>query len=284
MNVDSRGVARGCCNFPGCSCSCYAVSSIPGEMKCSKCYHPPGRHAKSSMTMPVPQSVSDESGSDSQDDNEPSPQPVPTITKIISSFTKAKPPQRESPHPRPRDDAWATSVPRPPSTKKQSLERVPTCIHPNCNKEAFFDLNTREESVYCNDHMHMPTGIVSPEDLHNDFSGAMFITDGDSDTRPPTSHDFVIPDQTQELTSLTSLAPSQIVFPLPMPAECSQTTFHPSQSTPNLSLQHQLPHTMSLPSAMPLAAMAQPLQIPVQSPQVPTPAPKPGTFSRTFTA
>lgn len=283
--MDSRGVARGCCNVPGCSCSCYAVSST-GEMKCSKCDHPPGRHAKSSMTMPVPQSVSDESGSDSEDDTEPSPQPVFTITKILSPFTIKAKPQRESPHPRPRD-AWAdgaVSVPRPPSTKKQSLQRVPTCIHPNCDKEAFFDLNTREESVYCNDHMHMPTsGIVSPEDLHTHFSSAMFVTDGDSDMTmqlPPqstTSHAFVIPDQPQEL----SLAPSQTVFPSLMQAECLQPVFHPSQSAPNLSLRPQLPHTKSLQSAMPLAAMAQPPQVPVQPPQIP---PKPGIFSRIFTA
>lgn len=268
MNVDSRGVARGCCNVPGCSCSCYAVRT--GEMKCSKCDHPPGRHAKSSMTMPVPQSVSVESGSDSQDDNEPSPQPVLTITKILSPFTVKARPQRESPHSRPRD-AWVdgvVSVPRPPSTKKQSLQRVRTCIHPNCDKEAFFDLNTGEESDYCNDHMHMPRGIVPPEDLHTHFSGAMFVTDGDSDMTMQ-----LPPDQPQELLSLA--APSQIVFPPSMPA---QPVFHPSQSTPNLSLHHQLTPTKSLPSAMPLAAMPQPPQVPVQPPQIP------GIFSMIFTA
>ena len=40
-NIDSRGVSRGRCVFPGCACSCY---SREPSGKCASCTHPPAKH------------------------------------------------------------------------------------------------------------------------------------------------------------------------------------------------------------------------------------------------
>ena len=247
MSVDSRGVTRGCCNAPGCSCSSYAGKNSSG-MKCDKCGHPPGKHAKTSMTT-VPtavQSVSDDEllVSDSGSDDEPTSQPITLSSmRFPSDVTEVSPPR--PPRPRPSSsrtspksasrDAWSAprSAPRP---KRTSLAHV--CRYPNCSAPSFFDLNTREESVYCETHMssRSPVAIHTEQSLNH----AVFLTDGDSEPMmlsQQSTHVGTIDLLTESLPSQFHTVPRQssnVPLPTPRLVKTEQQLFHPSQSAPNL--------------------------------------------------
>ena len=133
--VDSRGVARGCCNFPGCSCFGYDGTGSNGG-KCDRCGHPPPRHAKTSMMAPAqstpsPQPVMMTLAADSDDDDEvgslslsgasdngPTSAPVPVIRNIIGSLRLNPPSLRDqSTSLRTRRSSSPEQRPRPPQPK-----------------------------------------------------------------------------------------------------------------------------------------------------------------------
>ena len=258
MNVDCRGVTRGYCNAPGCSCSSYAGSSS-GGMKCDKCGHPPGKHAKSSMTsIPVTAAAVISDGGlfmdDSGSEDEATSQPVPEIRTIsMSSYFQSgateagsRPSSLPATHPRsptPKSlarDAW--SDPRP---KKPSLSQMPTCTHPNCSEPAFFDLNTGEESMCCEDHMY----TASPVPMHtlpDDFNRSFFLTDSYSEQSTSLSPVQSLPPQFHTAPAV-SRRYSNIPLPTPRHAFAQHIhpsqlpPFHPSQSAPNFQFPPSLP-------------------------------------------
>ena len=264
MSLDPRGVLRGCCNQPGCTCFGYVRPSAPGGIKCDACSHPPGKHAKTSMTMPVQvQPVSPlSSDSVSSSDDEASPQPVPITTKILAAlslpFRAGAKPQRDQPQqvpPVPRQDAWAVdSVSVPPSQKKQYFDSTgPFCQIPGCGEEVFFDLNTQVESPYCSKHLSLGTS-------HTEYSppaalNRMYVTDGHPNPMMslPSQYatdSFPAPQGQggwHQASTTTMIHPQQEQMATAFPLATHPSFFHLSQSTPNLQQFQHAPHAHMQP-------------------------------------
>ena len=229
MSVDSRGVMRGCCNVPGCSCFSYDGTNT-GGVGCDVCGHPPGRHAKSSMTMSVaaPQPLE----TTAEDDEGSYSLPVAIVRKILHPAPREKP-QAD------RRASEPTSF-KPPQPAIQTpfssefFQPLPTCQYPNCQEPQYFDLNTGEESVYCAEHMSLPpppSPMMMVDPIHTlpaQFAQAM-------------EQSFVVPDG-------LSMQPTPLAPPNPMPSYPPQPmvphVYHPtppshSSSAPNLQTHQQ---------------------------------------------
>ena len=185
MSVDSRGVPRGCCKFPGCSCFGYDGSKSNGG-RCDRCGHPPPRHANTSTMAPVAQPtfvVMVVGGAASDDDDEAGSLSLSSASTTIDSVgmkrivdstqslrvDSSQPPapslRRPSPRPR-RSSSPAAELPPPIPTHGHlpiprnawSSTAVPllTCQYPYCQNPQFFDLNTSSESMYCSEHINSP--------------------------------------------------------------------------------------------------------------------------------
>lgn len=274
--VDSRGVARGCCNFPGCSCFGYDGTGSNGG-KCDRCGHPPPRHAKTSMmasaqSPPSPQPVMMTLAADSDDDNEvgslslsgasedgPTSVPVPVIRKIIDSmpYFRLNPPlpRDQSASLRARRSSSPEQRPRPPQPKLKprrspasrnawaaSAAPFPACRYPNCENPQFFDVNTGVESAYCSEHMYAPPPpppLISPDQFSHSMGSlttSMIAPDGMS------FHTTPLPTPSPQYLPPQRLVQTDM-YPPPQPL------FHPSQSAPNIQTQQQHQPVQPTPSA-----------------------------------
>ena len=269
MNVDSRGVGRGRCNFPGCSCFGYDGTNSNGG-KCDRCGHPPPRHANSSMMAPAHPVImtlaSDDSGesgslslSGTSNDGSTfdSVPPVISIRRIVDSTQSlrvdssprvqaASPRPSPRPHPRPRRCSSPAGSERPPplpsrrSRNAWSSVPLPTCQYPNCQNPQFFDLNTRTDSMYCSEHRFAPP---PPPSLPTPLPSDQFTQGLDMSMKG-----YVAPDGMMGFHATPLPIPNPQPFPPQQWADCSslftppQTLLHPSQSAPNFQTnppQHQ---------------------------------------------
>ena len=191
-------------------------------------------------------------------EDEATPQPQP----ILSSLSALNPPRRKRP---PRlQNAWSV-VTQPPNANKLSPEpQLPTCIHSNCDRTVYFDLNTQEESMYCTEHMtvaHMHTTVLTAHSLDH----AMHMRDGSYMAMPLHSIPFPVVDgssstfhqKTSAQHQLTELPQQQSTVSAnqhgPVGKSQSLTLLHASELAPNF----QSSQLSSLPTASPAPGICQ---------------------------
>ena len=130
-NKDSRGILRGACEMPSCTCDGYDGGS---ELKkCVKCTHPPGRHQNMSTGV-----SSLRSSIVTSPDLSPPPTPIEDVSIPPAASVEVALPNSSS-----ADSTVLVSPVMP----------VYQCDYPGCVEETRFDPNTGEQqSVYCDEH------------------------------------------------------------------------------------------------------------------------------------